>query len=217
MVVAVGDGRRGGGGVPAAAARQHEAGRDRRAAREGAPQVAKADAARAARAAAAQARAAGRAAADGGAAAAGCRRRNRPRRRPRRPAATAENEGPADKPEPMDEPEPPKPVKQRDQSAQPTTPGSPDRMPAIRGRTPVPTRPPAVPRPDQPRRAHVAEGASPPLRLRARQSGRRAALASARTRLRAGRLVQRLRGAVRPGPPASIRPVGAIRRCWRIC
>ena len=65
------DGRRGGGGVPAAAARRHEAGRDRGAARESAPQVAKADAARAARAGAAQARAAGRAAADGGAADAG--------------------------------------------------------------------------------------------------------------------------------------------------
>ena len=61
-------------------------------------------------------------------------------------------------------------------------------------------RPPAVPRQDQPGRAHVAEGASPPLRLRARQSGRRAALAFARTRLRSGRLVQRFRGAVRPGP-----------------
>ena len=58
---------------------------------------------------------------------------------PAKAVATAENEGPADKPEPMDEPEQPKPVKQRDQSAQPNNAGQPRTHARNPWKDPVPT------------------------------------------------------------------------------
>ena len=105
-------------------------------------------------------------------------------------------QAPADKPEPAEQPE-----QRRSSRSSGTARGSPDAGARNPWKEPVPRALRPI-RDRINRGVHMSQRAlRPRVRIRARESRRPAPLAPARARLRAGRLVQRLRRPVRPGLP----------------